>query len=482
MSVLTRAQVMESERKAVESGAFSYRELMNLAGTKVGEAILKYYDLSNKKIAILCGKGNNGGDGFVIADLLYKKGFDITVITPFGLPSTDDAKYYYSKLKNDKITEIFTPEYDIIIDALFGFGFNREPDYETKMLFGFINKADALKISVDVPSGVECDTGKIWDEAICAHHTFTFIAKKPCFFLPRGNEYCGDVTVLDIGVAPIEGGYKIIKEPVFQKRNKNSHKGTFGKAMLIAGSYGMAGAAMLCAKAALRSGLGIAGCMMPESIYAPFTSFLPEAVCLPSKETEDGTLLFDSEKLISVCKEYDAVLFGCGVGKGRDIGKIAEFLIKNCENPLIIDADGINAITDSIDILKESKVPIILTPHPGEMARLCKTSSAEIESNRIKYAKDFAVEYGCIVVLKGSNTIVALPNGEINFNVCGNPGMATGGSGDVLAGITVSMLAQGIPAEKAAKYAVYLHSAAADKAAEKRSQHALLPSDIIEEL
>lgn len=482
MTVLTRAQVMESERKAVESGTFSYRELMGIAGRKSAEEILRRFNIKDKKTAIICGKGNNGGDGFVIADILCENGGDITVITPFGAPETEDAKYYFDRLENIKTTEFFTNEYDIIIDALFGFSFNREPDNDTKMLFGYINDSKALKISVDVPSGVVCDSGQVWDEAIKADYTFTFIALKPCFMLPQGNAFCGEVTVLDIGVPPITGSYKTIQKPHFEKRDKNSHKGTFGKALIIAGSYGMAGAAMLSAKAALRSGLGIAGCVLPRSIYAPFTSFLPEAVCYPMDETQNGTLLFEREKLSQLCENYDAVLFGCGVSKGKDILKIADFLVKNCEKPLIIDADGINALADCIDILKESKVPVILTPHPGEMARLCKVSVAEIEKDRIKYAKEFATEYGCILTLKGSNTIVAHPNGDLSFNMCGNPGMATGGSGDVLSGIIVSLLAQGIDPKTAAENAVYLHAAAGDKAALKRSQHALLPSDIIEEL
>jgi len=203
---------------------------------------------------------------------------------------------------------------------------------------------------------------------------------------------------------------------------------------------------------------------------------------VPIDETETGTLKFDISNFKNIDDSCNAVLCGCGCGRGKDIEDTVKFLIENCKKPMIFDADGINALANCIEILKNKKAPIIITPHPGEMARLCKTTVSEIEKDRIGNALKFAVEYDCIVVLKGSNTLVALPNGNVSFNVFGNPGMATGGTGDVLAGIIISLLAQGFSKKTAAEYGVYLHSAAADRAAEKRSQHALIPSDIIEEL
>lgn len=482
MSVLTRALIVESEEKAVQNGIFSFRELMYTAGENAAKEILKRYEVKNKKIAVLCGTGNNGGDGCVIASILKNNGADVTVITPFGIPKTENAKYYYNLLENVNKTDAFSENYDIIIDALFGIGFNRKPDDFTKHLFRSVNKSKAIKISIDMPSGVECDNGIVFSDAICADLTLTFIALKPCFVLPSGSDYCGEVKVIDIGVAPVGKTYDIIKKPTFQKRKHNSHKGTYGTALLIVGSYGMAGAAMLSSKAALRSGLGIAKCVVPKSIYDAFTCYLPEAVCVPSNETEKGILDFnflDFENLLSGC---DAVLCGCGMGNDENTKKIISYLLNNCTKPIIIDADGINSMLDSIELLKSSEVPVVLTPHPGEMARLCKVTVPEIENDRVGFAKRFATEYGCCVVLKGANTIVAESNGNVSFNIFGNPGMATGGSGDVLAGITVSLLAQGFNSEDAAKSAVYLHSLAADKAVQKRNMHSLLPSDIIEEL
>lgn len=483
MQILNRDLIKKSEESAVLGGAFSFIELMGIAGSKAGEIITQKFSVAGKKIAVVCGIGNNGGDGFCIADYLYCRGANVTVIIPLGKPATESAVHYFKKLRFIETADTFDPKqnYDIIIDALFGIGFNRAPDNNVTQLFENINSSPAIKVSIDIPSGVDCDTGEIYTSAVKADLTITFIALKPCFVLPEGSDYCGEVVVADIGVKPVGHSYLTLEKPVFPKRHHNSHKGTFGTALMINGSYGMAGAAMLSAKAALRSGLGIAKCVLCDGIYSAFTCYLPEAVCLPVKQTENGTLP-DNIDISVFCENCSAILFGCGVGKGENIRKILEQILKNTNLPTVIDADGINALSLGIDILKESKTPVILTPHPGEMARILRVTTAEVEQNRVKAARDFAKEYGCVVVLKGANTIIASPDGEIFFNTNGNPGMATGGSGDVLSGITVSLLAQGFSPLEAAKAAVYLHGEAGDKAALKYGERQMLPSDIIEQL
>lgn len=481
MSVLTKAQITKAEETAVQNGTFSFKDLMLTAGTAAAKIIEEKYTVSDKKVAVLCGKGNNGGDGYVIAEYLKSKGAEITIVAPFGSPVTENAKFY-SQQCSCEITDDLKGEFDIIIDALFGIGFKGELDHATGQLLSKANIQNCVRIAVDIPSGVECDTGRVNSIAFRADFTVTFIALKPCFLLPMGSDYCGEVTVAPIGVEVTDKTYEIIKEPVFKKRSHNSHKGTYGTALIICGSYGMVGALMLSAKSALRSGLGIAKCVMPKSIYEAFTRFLPEAVCVPSKETKTGTLKYSSNALSQLLKNADAILFGCGSGQHKHNKKILKYLLKHSEKPLVIDADGINTLSNCIELLKQSKAPIILTPHPGEMARLFKVSVSEIEADRVKFAKQFAEKYGCTLVLKGSNTIVVEKNGNLSFNILGNSGMATGGSGDVLAGITVSLCAQGYSPEVSAKSAVYLHSLAADKAVQKKSRHALLPTDIIEEL
>lgn len=275
---------------------------------------------------------------------------------------------------------------------------------------------------------------------------------------------------------------KIIEQPIFPPRDKNSHKGTYGTAVLICGSYGMAGAAVLAAKAALRSGVGIAKVILPDKIYDIVARQIPEAVFVPLKTSDKGA--FCREDAPTICehiKNADSVLFGCGVGMSDDNLEILNVLIKDVKCPFIIDADGINLLSRNIDIIKQASAPIILTPHPGEMARLTGKSVVEIENNRTYFAEIFSKKYGIVTVLKGSQTLVATPK-AIYKNIIGNPGMATGGSGDTLAGILAAFLAREKDIDYAVTSAVYIHSAAGDMAAQKMSQTAMLPSDIIDKL
>ncbi len=481
MEVLTRDLVKKSEENAVNCGDFSYLELMQKAGCSAADVIADNYNIENKKIAVICGNGNNGGDGFVIANQFLKRNADVKVFLPLGKPKTENALHYFSLLPQNIIYTDFDGDFDIIIDAVFGIGLCRSLSYELTLLINEINKKAAIKIAVDIPSGIDCDNGKILGAAFKSDLTVTFIALKPCFLLPTSSDYCGKVLIADIGVTPLSSDLKTLAAPVLPKRPKNSHKGTFGTALLICGSYGMAGAAILSARAALKSGLGIAKCLMPKSVYPILTTALPEAVCIPSFQTHKGNL-HSFVNLKPAIIKTDAVLFGCGIGNNRHTFYILKKLLKYYEKPTVIDADGINALSRRIDLLKKTNASIILTPHPAEMARLLKTSVKAVEENRVAAALSLAKEYNCIIVLKGTNTVVASPDGQLYFNILGNSGMATGGSGDVLAGITVSLLAQGISPFEAAKAAVYLHSLAADKAAEKIGEAALLPSDIIEAL
>ncbi len=480
MKVLTKALIRESEENAVKSGAFSFCELMFKAGKTAVEIINQKFDFQNKKVAIICGNGNNGGDGCVIAQELYRLGAEVFITFPLGKPITENASFYYNKLENIKVTDNLIDDYDFIIDALFGIGLNRELDNDIIALIDKINSFNAVKIAVDIPSGVEADSGKILGTAFKADLTVTFIALKPCFMLPFGSDYCGEVIVADIGVEPIGYSFLTNEPPKLKKRTHNSHKGTFGTALLFCGSYGMAGAAILSAKAALRSGVGIVKCAVCESIYPILTCALPEAVCIPQKDI-DGKFS-DEIDLDEILSGSNALLFGCGVGSGENIKNLLKNILCNAKIPCVIDADGINTLSESIELLRKSKAPIILTPHPKEMSRLCNISVAEVEAERLKIASIFAKEYNCIVVLKGADTVIAEPDGTVTVNINGNPGMATAGSGDVLAGIIVSLLAQGYSPIKSAKAAVYLHGEAGDAAAKKHSENSMIASDIIEEL
>ncbi len=481
MDVLSKKLIRLSEENAVHNGAFSFLELMQIAGDTAYKIICKNIELTGKKIAVVCGNGNNGGDGFVIADNLKKSGMDVTVITPLGEPVTDSAKHYYSALLDVEVTTVIDKEYDVIIDALFGIGLNRPLDSDIIKIINKINSQNAYRVAIDIPSGIESDSGKILGACVNADLTVTFIALKPCFMLPPATDFTGKTVVADIGVKPTDYTYKTIDPPILPERKKNSHKGTFGMATLICGSYGMAGAAILSARACLRSGVGIAKCIIPKSIYKILTCAVPEAVCVIERQTASGTFKGNAN-LSKALEKATAVLIGCGIGNNKQTAKLVKRLIENTKIPTVIDADGINALVSNINVLKKTNAPIILTPHPAEMARLCSISVSEVENDRVNTALRLAREYNCIIVLKGANTLIATPNGEVRFNTCGNNGLATGGSGDVLAGITVSYLAQGLKPLEAVKAAVYIHSATADKVASIKGERALLPSDIIEAL
>ncbi len=481
MDVLSKKLIRLSEENAVHNGAFSFLELMKTAGDTAYKIICDNVELKDKKIAVVCGNGNNGGDGFVIADNLKNNGMDVTVITPLGEPLTDSAKHYFSVLKDLEITNVIDNDYDVIIDAIFGIGLNRPLDKNVIEIINKINSQNAYRVAIDIPSGIESDSGKVLGECVNANLTVTFIALKPCFVLPPASDFTGKTIVADIGVNPIDYTYKTIEAPNLPHRKKNSHKGTFGTAALICGSYGMAGAAILSARACLRSGVGIAKCIIPKSIYKILTCAVPEAVCVIEKQTVSGTFK-GSINLSKALEKATAVLVGCGIGNNKNTQKLVKRLIENTNIPTVIDADGINALVSNINVLKNTNAPIILTPHPAEMARLCGISVAEVESDRVNTALRFAKEFNCIVALKGANTLIATPDGQVYFNTCGNNGLATGGSGDVLAGITVSYLAQGLEPLEAVKTAIYIHSCTADKIASIKGERALLPSDIIEAL
>mgnify|MGYP002512630120 CR=1 FL=1 len=344
-----------------------------------------------------------------------------------------------------------------------------------------MNECNAEKIAVDIPSGVFGDGGR--DEtSFVADFTVTFIAYKPCFFLPETVDLFGEVKLLDIGVPVIDYAYSIITAPHIRKRPKNSHKGTYGTALLLCGSYGMCGAEVLAARAALRSGVGLVKAIVCDKNYTAFCQSVPEAVTIPVPTLTDGTPEVFDRTILSATSSSNALLLGCGLGSSDEAKRIVKNALLISKIPVIVDADGINAIASDINILRKTKAPVILTPHPKEMSRMTGLSVAEIERNRMKIAKKFAIDYGCILVLKGANTVVAAPDGRVFINNIGNPGMATGGSGDVLSGIIASFVSQGMDTFKSAIAGVYIHGLAGDDVTEKYSMMGNTPTLMLNEL
>lgn len=493
MKIIDRETMIKAEEMAFASG-ISYSRLMENAGTAAARFIRETVEVQNKNVVVVCGVGNNGGDGFVIARKLFENFATVSVILVGGIPSTHNAKEMFEKLSSDikildytKFSDLcnrLIEECDILVDAVFGTGFNRTPDSFITRLFQVMSKSSATTFSIDLPSGVVCDTAEIKTACVKADYTVTFEALKPCHILPPSNEFCGKVTAAKIGIDEkfIEKlGYiaETVDKPTVKKRRKNDHKGSFGKGLSICGSYGMPGASVIAAKSALRSGIGILKMACVKENYEISAVSAPEAVLIPCQSNDGKYSSMEFSKLKEHVNSSNALLIGCGIGLSKDLRELVKKLVLESAVPTVIDADGINCISSCIDIIKQAKAPIILTPHPAEMSRLCGKTVSEIESSRIETAKEFANRYGVYLILKGANTVIATPKGETFVNVIGNAGMAKAGSGDMLSGIILALLAQGYEITEGLKAAVWLHSKVGDMAAEKFSETAMLPTDMI---
>lgn len=477
---------MKNAEKTADDRGISYFSLMKNAGNAAADFMISKEELSRKRVVILAGNGNNGGDGFVLANRLFAEGAEVTVALFSGLPKTDCAKRAYAEMSEGvRVAEakelLKQTEADIVVDGIFGTGFRGDLGETEREILSHIKKLNAKVYAVDLPSGVECDSGRVSEGTLAADCTLTFAALKYCHLLPPSNALCGETVVLDIGISE-----EILKEncdnitsvppAAFEKRDKNSHKGSFGTTLAVVGSYGMAGAAVISGKAAIKSGVGIVKLASAKENYTALAVSCPEAIQIPL--SGDDT---DGETLLSALDGAKSLLIGCGMGQSERAAENIALLLENTTLPTLLDADGINNIASRISILKKVKAPLVLTPHPGEMARLTGKTVAEIEADRFGIAKSFAEEFGVWLCLKGANTVIAAPDGRLFVNLTGNPGMAKGGSGDMLAGLMAGLLAYNEP-EKAILSAVWLHSLAGDKARDRFGERSMTVSDMLAEL
>lgn len=500
MRIYTSQQMRNAERLAVEGG-ISYTRLMENAGSACARAVREIIRQQERdcRTVIVCGKGNNGGDGFVIARKLFESGCSPAVILALGRPSTEDAQTMLSMLSGlpvkvtDYILEQDTAESliagaDVLVDAVFGIGFSASNDEGLARLFSVMSSCGGVKIAVDVPSGIESDCRNEPSVCFCADITIAVSALKPCHVLQPFARFCGKTRVVQIGVedtfysdAPYYAYTLNDNEAagLFPSRNPVTNKGDYGRVLSICGCKRYVGAAFLAAMGAVRSGAGLVFAAFPDCAYPALGSKLTESPLLPLPSNTLGTLSAAAiPPLLEEIKKSDVIILGCGMGQGGDVTAVVEAVLRNADCPIILDADGINAVSRNINILKEAHAPLVLTPHPGEMARMTGLTVAEIMADRIKVARAFADYYGVTLVLKGANTVVAKSGCENVFiNTTGNPGMAKGGSGDLLSGIIAGFAAQGVRDFAAA--AVYLHGLCGDKAAEKLSQRGLTPSDCL---
>lgn len=499
MKILSSQQMRVLEQKAVDGGK-TYTELMENAGTSAANRLISLGASVGNIVAVICGAGNNGGDGFVIARILFEHGADVSLIL-LKEPKTDDAKLNFNRIKDSVNVFLFSQSEeqcleiiknaDFVVDALFGIGFRGSLDETSSKLASAANESKAKILSVDLPSGADCNSGAVLGECFKADFTCTFSTMKPVHVLYPSIDYCGEVFVEDTGISQElidNSDYEILStdeyigSQLLPKRKKSSHKGTYGTLLAVCGSYGMAGAAVMSGMSALRSGVGLLNLALPRSVYPIAAQKLTEAVFSPMKENVYGTVSAEEiDRLKALSIKSTAMLIGCGMGHNSETEAITAELLKAAKCPVIVDADGINSLVPNIDILRSLNTPVILTPHPGEMARLLGCSVSQVQNNRKALASEFTQKYNAVLVLKGACTLVSY-KGEVFVNLTGNAGMARGGSGDVLAGIIGSLLAQGIEPLRAAAVGVYIHGVAGDRCRDRLSQASMLPTDMIDDL
>lgn len=492
MRLCDRETVEKREQAAMALGV-EEPELMRRASEALANAVDELLGgASGRRVVVFCGRGKNGGDGYGAAQFLRMRGASVTAVDVGDgdiAPLCHLMREQFEASGGDvrafsDIDDAMLRGADAIVDAMFGVGFHGELSGRALDAAKMINDAPVKVISADLPSGVECDSALAAENTVKADLTVAFGCAKPAHFVQPAKSYCGRVIVANIGISgEIEAKFcpntQLIDEHFvaerLKPRSRDTHKGDYGKLLIVGGSMGYTGAPCLATEGALRSGVGIAFLAAPECVYPIVaTAAAREAVCLPMPSTDRGYSKKALEPLIERSKSCDALLLGPGLGRSDESDRVAFELIRRAECPLILDADGINAVSENIDILRERSVPTVVTPHDVEFRRL----GGELGGGRIAGAAALAERLGAVVVLKGNSTVVAAPDGRVAVNSTGNPGMATGGSGDVLAGVIASLAAQGMEPFDAAAVGVWLHGRAGDIAAAELGEYGMLPSDL----
>ncbi|TYT76180.1 NAD(P)H-hydrate dehydratase [Desulfobotulus mexicanus] len=503
MKRLVSAAIMAAmDKDTIEIFGLPGRILMETAGRESGRIIFENFPLRKMSVLVLCGTGNNGGDGWVAARYLLGWNTDIHVLLAGSAeklsPESRINKSLYEKaggrvfmaedeaaLKNLE-QKLFKA--DLFVDALFGIGLDRPVQGFYAKLMETVTESGIPVVSLDIPSGIHADTGAIQGMALKASHTITFGFAKPGLLLEPGRSHSGTIHVVDIGIPGIiSQKYPCSLEQVTEKwaaaqlpeRSAASHKGHFGHILLVGGAPATRGAAVLAATAALRSGCGLISLAVPESSL-PLPGMLPEIMVQGLNGNAKGFCKKAAESLIPMLEGKSLAAAGPGMGTGKTAAAILRILLES-SLPLVLDADALNLLAlhgELMDLLSRKKEACVLTPHPGEMARLCGMSVQAVQEDRISAASNFALEKGCHLLLKGASTVAATPDGICRIITKGNPGMATGGSGDVLCGILAGLMAQGKAADTAAPLAAFLHGMAADHLAEKQGPQGYLPSEV----
>jgi len=506
MKVATAEQMQELDRKTIETYRIPGVVLMENAGRGTTEAISSFFpDLQRRKVVIFAGKGNNGGDGFVIARYLLNRNVAVKVYL-LADPNVlrGDAEINFQAFKRMKGEVIPVPSsmefqkvkkdlerFDLIIDGIFGTGLDAEVRGYYREVINHLNSLQKPIVAVDIPSGLDANTGKPLGTAVRATLTVTFGLPKTGHLVSPGVDYVGQLKVIDISIPRIlieeekihthlldeEGIRKGLSVP----RRADTNKSDYGHLLVLAGSVGKTGAATMVCEAALRMGAGLVTLGIPRSLNPIMEMKLTEVMTEPLPETPKQTLslkAFDS--ILRLCENKRAVVIGPGIGTVKDTQALILKLVKALKVPLILDADALTALATQAKSLPTANRSLVLTPHPGEMARLLQSTPKDVQEDRIGISRNFAQTRHLYLVLKGHRTLVATPQGEIFINPTGNPGMASGGTGDVLTGMIGGLMCQGMDILPSLQASVFLHGLAGDKAASEKGEKSLVATDIIQ--
>jgi NAD(P)H-hydrate epimerase len=501
LPVLSAAEMRAVDRRAIEQLGLPGSSLMEQAGRGAAQAVMRFLQergtRRGARVAILCGKGGNGGDGFVVARWLKRRGHRPTVWLAFPPAEIGgDAGMKLAELRRagirpapaDDPAAVPLAEADVVVDALLGTGSRGAPTGLVARLIEAMNAAGRPVVALDIPSGLPADGGPPPGPAVRAVLTPTFAGLKRGLVTGAGVDHAGRVEVVPIGVPPEEvarGVTTFLLEPadvagLVPPRARGAHKGTFGHLLVVAGSLGKTGAAALAAHGALRSGAGLVTVATAASQQPIVAALLLEAMTAALPETAAQSAGLEARKpLLDLVAGRDAVALGPGLGLDPDTQALARALIRDVERPMVVDADGLTAVAGHLDLLREARGPRCLTPHPGELARLLETTVADVERDRIETARAFARGHRVHLVLKGAGSVIAIPTGEVYVSPTGNPGMASGGTGDVLTGIIGAFLARRLPPPAALQLAVFLHGRAGDLAVTRLGEESMIAGDLV---
>ena len=505
MKAVTAEQMQHLDQKAIESYGIPGIVLMENAGRGAAEILLETFpDLFKNGVAVVAGKGNNGGDGFVIARHLLNRGIPAKVFLladPKVLRGDAEINHrIFLRMKGDVIpipsykdfqaVKKNLERFDLLIDGIFGTGLDSEVRGYYREVIDYLNTLPQPRVAIDIPSGLDANTGKPLGTAVRAALTITFGLPKVGLLIPPGTDYVGNLKVADISLPRglvetekiqthlLEEGE--IRKGLSAPRRRDSHKGDYGHLLVLAGSVGKTGAAAMACEAALRMGAGLVTLGIPKSLNAIMEMKLTEVMTEPLHETPRQTLgLRAFQPLLRLCENKKAVIIGPGMGTFKETQTLILKLIGTLGLPIILDADGITALSTQIKTLSSIKAPLILTPHPGEMGRLTGLTSKQILEDRVEISRTFARTHQVYLVLKGFRTLIATPQGEIFINPTGNPGMASGGTGDVLTGMIGGTISQGFGILASLQAAVFLHGLAGDRASSEKGERSLVATDLI---